>query len=127
MKLSITNKARLENMGLIIYGREDRCFIIKKPNISGNSILNYKSLPILGLTEKYGVEVISDCPVILLWFRETHFILTCQNFVPGPGPGDFAEEFLNEEKLIEFIISYYFGTNKYFEAIKNYEERNQKH
>jgi len=42
--------------------------------------------------------------------------------VPGPGSGDFELAFTEEEKAMEYILSYYFGENSYFEARKSFEE-----
>lgn len=87
----------------------------KKIGIEGNSLPNWNSIPLI-TNDKNGNEIklISDCPHMWLWFKKENFQLICWDWVPGPGPGDFNLDFNDENELIEFILSYYFGSNKYF-------------
>ena len=124
MKLSNHNKTKLETLGIIILENESKCILLKKLGINGNRLPNYESMPIISFNESAEIteELKSDCPIMQLWFNENHFLLSCWSWVPGPGPGDFEKEFISEDELVEFIISYYFGVNEYFEERKKYQE-----
>ncbi|UOK42187.1 MULTISPECIES: hypothetical protein [Flavobacterium] len=128
MRLNIQNITKLEELGIIVWESEKRCMLLKKTGIGGNNLPNYKSIPTVSLNEKGETieELTSDCPVMNLWYNEDRFLLSCWSWVPGPGPGDFEKEFTSQDELVEFIISYYFGNNEYFDARKKYEEEKQK-
>jgi len=96
---------------------------LKKIGIIGNSLPNYTSIPLVmmnkdGETES---ETISDCPTMMLWFEKNQYQLVCWEWVPGPGPGDFELNFKDENSVIDFIESYYFGENEYFKKRLEYE------
>ncbi|WP_299675773.1 hypothetical protein [uncultured Tenacibaculum sp.] len=121
--LSKNNIEKLEAQGLHLTCNHKRCFIIKKPEILGNSIPNYSTIPaiILDNDGKTKSEISSDCPALMLWFLKNQYQLVCSNWVPGPGPGDFSLDFENEEAVVDFIESYYFGDNTYFKELLEYE------
>ena len=56
-------------------------------------------------------------------FKGKECTLICWDWVPGPGPGDFEKTFFNEDEVVAFIVSYYFGKNEFFEARKKYHEQ----
>ncbi|NRB84933.1 MAG: hypothetical protein HRU49_14370 [Winogradskyella sp.] len=96
---------------------------MKKTGISGNSIPNYKTIPVVTM-DKNGEtksEITSDCPTMMLWFEKNQYQLVCWDWVPGPGPGDFELNFKDENSVVDFIESYYFGKNEYFEKRLEYE------
>lgn len=121
------NKNRLIEKGLtFIYENKERVRIIKN-DTRGNSVPNKKFGPIIELDNQGNTikETYSDCPMMILLYDENLFCLTCWNWTPGPGPGDFELYFDNEDLLIKFIESYYFGENKYFMDRLEYELRQQ--
>ncbi|MCL9805477.1 hypothetical protein NAT51_08085 [Flavobacterium amniphilum] len=124
MRLNVQNKTTLEKSGIVVLENDNRCMLLKKTGINGNRLPNYRSIPIATLDENGEITegLTSDCPVMNLWYNKDHFLLSCWNWVPGPGPGDFEKEFTDQDELVKFIISYYFGSNEYFEARKKYEE-----
>jgi hypothetical protein len=88
----------------------------------GNSIPYFKSIPIVKMNEQGETveEIQSDCPMLTIWFEGDQFKLQCWDWVPGPGPGDFVLGFDDEETLMEFVDSYYFGDNEYFNQKERY-------
>ncbi|MFK8010009.1 MAG: hypothetical protein AB8H03_26885 [Saprospiraceae bacterium] len=117
------NKNKLIEKGLLLlFDNEKRARILKN-NSQGNLIPNKIFGPIVefdlnGNTVK---EIFSNCPIMILRHEEESYRITCWSWVPGPGPGDFDLKFTNEDALIEFIESYYFGKNKYFTERLNHE------
>lgn len=122
MRISQSNKKRLEDLGLIIWETDNRCFIYKKTGVPGNCLPRLLLFPLVDVETSVTTELESDCPTILFWLSENNYEVICWNWVPGPGPGDFELGFTSEESAIEFIISYYFEKNEYFEARRLYEE-----
>lgn len=102
---------------------EKRCHIMKKTGVTGNSIPNYRTIPVVTLDKNLETisEITSDCPTMLLWFQNNEYQLVCWDWVPGPGPGDFELTFDDENTVVAFIESYYFGENEYFKKRLAYE------
>ena len=119
-KLSEANKLYLESRGISFFEHHNRCMLVKKMGAEGNRIEGYSTLRIATVNDKGETisEIISDCPMMQLWYEENGFTLTCMDWVPGPGPGNFTLPFTSEAELMSFIESYYFGQNEYFEARK---------
>ncbi|MDQ1097582.1 MULTISPECIES: hypothetical protein [Chryseobacterium] len=109
----------LKSKGLKISGNEkDRISVIKPKGLSGNYLPeNSISKISIALEDE---ELYSDCPIIQIYKNENIFSAKCWDWVPGPGPGDFVIDFDSEDKLIQFLIHYYFENNVYFEARKRY-------
>lgn len=110
-------------LGLQLVGEEEDFILVKELGIGGNQIPNYFSMPILHLNEELEVEqeLISDCPIMSVKCTDKAIELSCWEWIPGPGPGDFDLSFTDEEEAIAFIRSYYFGENSYFEKRKAFE------
>ena len=123
MELSKEKIAQLKQKGVHVFASSSRCMLLKDINAEGNFIPNWTSIPcVIKINERGETEeMISNCPILYVWNYEDKFELVCWNWVPGPGPGDFALEFFTEEDLFAFILSYFFGENEYFEARRKYE------
>ena len=65
-------------------------------------------------------EIISDCPTMVLWYEKKQYQLVCWDWIPGTGPGDFELNFKDEDSVVDFIESYYFGENEYFKKRLEY-------
>lgn len=65
-------------------------------------------------------------PILELKKIDSFFNVSHWEWSPGPGPGDFSLNFSTETEVVEFIISYYFGTNPYREKIKAYANNHRK-
>jgi len=121
MKLSGANKDRLEIKGLTVWDSDDRYLVSKKAGVGGNSIPGFREIPVVNVETGEETYPNTDCPSIQMLINENEYTLVCWYWVPGPGPGDFEITFTSEDKAVEFLLSYYFGENKYFEARRLYE------
>ncbi len=76
---------------------------IAKPNtVKGNSLPDWEW--------RWGTtDTILDAPI--LWFHRDNqkWIVTCQEYVPTPGPGDFVNQWDSAEDALADILDYYFG------------------
>ena len=126
--LSKKSEETLIANGIIIRIRADGIYdLCKKPNIQGNSIPNWTSYPLQLLDENENVieEIHSDCPKITIVYKNGIYRLLHWDWEPGPGPGDFDLEFKAESEAMEFIQTYYFGQNDFFDKRLEYELRKQ--
>ena len=116
--LSKENIDKLSSKGLKISNGTNRISIIKPKGLFGNSLPeNNQSKIIIHFGEE---EMFSDCPIMRVNKTDNKFTASCWDWAPGPGPGDFAKDFVTEDELVSFIINYYFEENEYFEARKRY-------
>lgn len=54
-------------------------------------------------------EVVCDAPCTRIYPKGGKWVFELWEFIPGPGPGDFREEFLSITEAIPVIVDYYFG------------------
>ncbi|MBV6626549.1 MAG: hypothetical protein KI793_27040 [Rivularia sp. (in: Bacteria)] len=54
-------------------------------------------------------EIPSDAPISHLFPKNYKWIFRIWEYMPGPGPGDFEEEFALIDDAIPVILDYYFG------------------
>jgi hypothetical protein len=86
--------------------------LVGKPvNIPGNSIPGYRD----GFESKE-VEVEFDAPSIRLWFDGEVWLVLAEEYCPGPGPGDFLDDWKTPEEAVEDILDFYFGDPKRMQA-----------
>jgi hypothetical protein len=124
--LSETNKRKLQELGIGLHGNiETLLMLVKNVGATGNKLPNYISTSVRSYTDKLEIieEFPTDCPVMGISFKDGEYHLSVWNWVPGPGPGDFEISFNHEEDAMNFILSYYFGDNPYFEERRVYEEK----
>jgi hypothetical protein len=116
------NSAHLEKKGLSLFVSNNWCSFLKEIGKPGNSIPNWTSIPIVEINQdaKVTKETVSDCPLMSLSYEEGIYRLRCWEWVPGPGPGDFELIFDNESAAFDFVESYYFGNNPYFQLKLDY-------
>jgi hypothetical protein len=60
-------------------------------------------------TEVEQDKIRCDAPSAHLYPKEDKWIFEVWEFIPGPGPGDFREEFASITDAIPVILDYYFG------------------
>lgn len=120
--MSPLSRKKLEDHGLTIWAPSSLTIVYKKAGQAGNMLPKHVYFPIVNIETSVTTNLESSCPFIQFWLHENKYRVISWNWVPGPGPGDFDLEFSMEHEAIEFIISYYFGKNEYFEARKIYEE-----
>jgi hypothetical protein len=96
--------------------------ICREEDAGGNTIHGYKSIATIVFNVQGDVikEIRYSVPPLYLYLEDTHFLLRCWESVPGPFPGDFEKIFESEPELIDFIESYYFGQNEYFQIKKQF-------
>lgn len=107
-------RKKLEAKGLVLRNRFGSVAIMKPMEITGNSLPDYQSSHMQDIHGQGGIA--SDCPMIEWSSRKERIRLSHWAYVPGPGPGDFEEEFDTEEDAVDFILSYFFGDNPFFQA-----------
>jgi hypothetical protein len=75
----------------------------KPASVAGHSLPDYKAG--WGLT-----DITLDAPS--LWFHSDggKWFVTSHDYVPGPGPGDFVDEWDTPEKAVADILDFYFGS-----------------
>jgi hypothetical protein len=83
------------------------------PYKGGYNIAKPKSIP--GNTrENWEVffgpdEIECDSPCAHVYPKENKWIFEIWESVPGPGPGDFREEYRSASEAIDSVLDYYFG------------------
>jgi len=53
------------------------------------------------------VEVDGPCP--RLYYAGATWVVTVDEYIPGPGPGDFVNEWASAEDAVADILEYFFG------------------
>lgn len=89
----------------------DNVLIGKPIEVSGNSIPGYTT----GFKWKDGC-VEFDAPPIRLWFDGEVWLVLAEEYCPGPGPGDFLDEWNSPEEAVEDILNFYFGDPRRMQA-----------
>ena len=99
--------AKLKNEGLLV-GYNSR-----GPYAGGYTI--GKPASIAGNTRRHcehffgSEEILCNAPCANLYPKDGKWMFKIWEFVPGPGPGDFIEEFFSIVTAVDAIIDYYFG------------------
>jgi hypothetical protein len=80
----------------------DGVMAAKPASIRGNSIPGYESY--------WGVGgPLVDAPSLVLHCDGDKWLLTSHDYVPGPGPGDFVNEWDSPDQAIADILAFFFG------------------
>lgn len=82
----------------------DNVLVGKPVEVSGNSIPGYTT----GFQSKDG-RVEFDAPPVRLWFDGEVWLVLAEEYCPGPGPGDFLDEWNTPEEAVQDILDFYFG------------------
>lgn len=97
----------LRNAGLVVLLKSEGPYkggysIAKPENVQGNSRM--------GCRVYFGPDqILTDAPSSHLFFRNGKFVFSVKLYFPGPGLGDFEEEFEDVESCLQSILDYYFG------------------
>jgi hypothetical protein len=99
---------RLRGAGLLVSGPfvpdhvafPDGMLVAKPASVAGHS------LP--GLAEASGGLL--DAPILYLHSDGGKWYVTSHDYVPGPGPGDFVNEWATAEEAVADILDFYFGS-----------------
>ena len=114
--LNTSNFEKLRKRGLELITSENITLFKKNKNTPGNFILEWRN----------DIDSEIECPAIELTIKEGKYVLELWDWTPGPGPGDFRLVLDNESDVLDFIDSYYYGSNNYFEERNSYEHLNRK-
>jgi hypothetical protein len=81
----------------------DGVIVAKPASIAGHSLPGYKAG--WGMT-----EITLNAPG--LWFHcdGGKWVVTSHDYIPGPGPGDFVNEWSSPEEAVADILDFYFGS-----------------
>jgi len=86
----------------------DGITIGKPTTVSGNSRTGHRA-------RFGGVEIDGPCPY--LHCARSKWVVTVEEYEPGPGPGDFVNEWNTPDEAIADILEYFFGDPKRMQAL----------
>lgn len=108
---------RLQSAGLFVSNPwpsahvfPDHILVGKPVGVPGNSIPEYTTS--FGLTNR--IEF--DAPPIRLFSDGEAWFVLAEEYCPGPGPGDFSDEWKTAEEAVDDILDFYFGNSERMEA-----------
>jgi hypothetical protein len=73
----------------------------KPAEAGGNAIPGYSVI--------FGLQAIVDAPSVYFHGDGRHWFVTSHDVVPGPGAGDFVNQWDTPEQAAEDILDFYFG------------------
>jgi hypothetical protein len=80
----------------------DGVIVAKPSTVPGHSIPSFKAG--WGMT-----DIVVDAPWLCLHCDDGRWFVTSHDYVPGPGPGDFVDEWTSPEEAVSDILDFYFG------------------
>ncbi len=81
----------------------DGVTIAKPAAIKGHSLPEYKAW--------WDVDgPVLDAPSLFLHANSGRWFVTSHDYVPGPGPGDFVNDWATPEEAIADVLDFYFGS-----------------
>jgi hypothetical protein len=103
---------RLREVGLLIseafvpnhVAFPDGVIVAKPASVEGHSLPGYEAW--WGMID----DVMLDAPGLLFHSDGRKWFVTSHDFVPGPGPGDFVNEWDSPEEAVADILDFYFGS-----------------
>lgn len=120
MKIANEHIEKLRSHGLFV--AEPRspgsCYpdgvLVGKPvNVPGNHIPDYStSYANLATNE----EIRFDAPAVWLYGHGGVWVVLAEDYCPGPGPGDFLDEWNTPEEATQDILEFYFGDPQRMQA-----------
>ncbi|HEY9679973.1 MAG TPA: hypothetical protein V6C86_00095 [Oculatellaceae cyanobacterium] len=79
----------------------------KPENVEGNFIPDYSSSLVLDI--ETGEEVRFNAPMVWLFGNHDLWFVLGEEYCPGPGPGDFFDEWSTPDQAVADILDFYFG------------------
>lgn len=89
----------------------DGVLVGKPSNVQGNSIPGYQT--------GYRMEddhVEFDAPYVWLYSIKDVWYVLAEEYSPGPGPGDFLDDWATADEAITDILDFFFGDSKRMQA-----------
>lgn len=80
----------------------DGVIVAKPASVPGHSLPDYEAGWGMG-------DITLDAPALFLHSDNGKWFVTSHDYVPGPGPGDFVNEWTCAEEAIADILDFYFG------------------
>lgn len=99
----------------------DHVLVGKPTGVSGNSIPGYKFQ--FGLGDD---SIEFDAPPVRLIYDGEWWFVLAEDFIPGPGPGDFLDEWKTADEAVEDILDFYFGNPQRMQAKADAQARKGK-
>jgi hypothetical protein len=113
-KLSEPCVQKLKNAGLFLSRPAPSSHVwpefilVGKPvDVPGNHIPGYSTAYVLDFDQR--TEISFDAPPVRVWFDGEFWFVLAEDYCPGPGPGDFLDEWSTQEQAVEDILDFYFG------------------
>lgn len=84
--------------------------IVGKPaSVRGHSLPEYEAW--------WGLDgLMLDAPGLYLHSDRGRWLVTSHDYVPGPGPGDFVNEWATPDEAVADVLDFYFGSPARMEA-----------
>lgn len=79
----------------------------KPASVSGNAIPGY---------EGYWDGVLVDAPSLVMHAQRSKWLVVSHDIIPGPGVGDFVDEWDSPEQAVDDILDFYFGDSRRMEV-----------
>jgi hypothetical protein len=92
----------------------DGVLVGKPKTVAGNTIPNYSTGFVLNLEKDERVEF--DAPPVWLYGHGGVWVVLAEEYCPGPGPGDFLDEWDSPEAAVKDILDFYFGDPRRMQA-----------
>ena len=120
MELSKEKLSILTSQGLVVNVWNDSRWHVMKPNeVRGNFVDGYKK-NIFG--ENLEVITVLNSPISDIYMNKGRYYFSVWDIVPGPGPGDFSNEFDSLDDCLQDILDYYFGDSRRMDEKKGIVE-----
>ncbi len=121
MKIADKHIEKLRSHGLFVnkpmpsaHVFPDGVLVGKPKTVAGNSIPNYSTGFVLDLEKDQRIEF--DAPPVWLYGHCEVWVVLAEEYCPGPGPGDFLNEWSSPAEAVEDILDFYFGDPKRMQA-----------
>ena len=89
--------------------------VAKPASVKGHSLPGYEA--------SWGMSNVKlDAPTLYFHGDGGKWFVTCHEYIPGPGPGDFVNAWSTPEKAVADILDFYFG-NPARMAVKRQAQR----
>ena len=121
MKIADEHIEKLRSHGLFVANPKssDSCYpdgvLVGKPlDVPGNNIVGYSSAYVVDIDAEN--EVRFDAPPVWFYGHCGIWVVLGEDYCPGPGPGDFLDEWNTPEEAVQDILAFYFGDSSRMQA-----------
>lgn len=108
---------RLRAAGLLIsepfvpthVAHPDAVIVCKPTLVAGHSLPEYEGWWCDSVCDNV---IMLDAPTMILHYDGLKWFVISHDYIPGPGPGDFVNEWTTPEEAIADILDFYFGSSE---------------